>query len=136
LSTIIDLRRRIQSVRNSQQITQAMKTVATSRYRRAQKQVVARRPFWHTFPELVISLTRELNLAEHPYLQVRPEKKLLVVVITSDKGLCGAFNSNLLNLAASFINEKGKDSQLALIPIGKKRSIFEEFFLAGSDFIF
>jgi len=128
LSTIIDLRRRIQSVRNSQQITQAMKTVATSRYRRAQKQVVARRPFWHTFPELVISLTRELNLAEHPYLQVRPEKKLLVVVITSDKGLCGAFNSNLLNLAASFINEKGKDSQLALIPIGKKAVNFSRNF--------
>ncbi len=128
MSTIIDLRRRIQSVRNSQQITQAMKTVATSRYRRAQKQVVARRPFWHTFPELVISLTRELNLAEHPYLQVRPEKKLLVVVITSDKGLCGAFNSNLLNLAASFINEKGKDSQLALIPIGKKAVNFSRNF--------
>jgi len=128
LSTIIDLRRRIQSVRNSQQITQAMKTVATSRYRRAQKQVVARRPFWHTFPELVVSLTRELNLAEHPYLQVRPEKKLLVVVITSDKGLCGAFNSNLLNLAASFINEKGKDSQLALIPIGKKAVNFSRNF--------
>ncbi len=128
MSTIIDLRRRIQSVRNSQQITQAMKTVATSRYRRAQKQVVARRPFWHTFPELVVSLTRELNLAEHPYLQVRPEKKLLVVVITSDKGLCGAFNSNLLNLAASFINEKGKDSQLALIPIGKKAVNFSRNF--------
>ncbi len=128
MSTIIDLRRRIQSVRNSQQITQAMKTVATSRYRRAQKQVVARRPFWHTFPELVVSLTRELNLAEHPYLQVRPEKKLLVVVITSDKGLCGAFNSNLLNLAASFINEKGKDSQLALIPIGKKAVNFARNF--------
>ncbi|HNS04951.1 MAG TPA: ATP synthase F1 subunit gamma [Candidatus Saccharicenans sp.] len=122
------MRRRIQSVRNSQQITQAMKTVATSRYRRAQKQVVARRPFWHTFPELVVSLTRELNLAEHPYLQVRPEKKLLVVVITSDKGLCGAFNSNLLNLAASFINEKGKDSQLALIPIGKKAVNFSRNF--------
>ena len=128
MSTIIDLRRRIQSVRNRQQITQAMKTVATSRYRRAQKQVVARRPFWHTFPELVVSLTRELNLAEHPYLQVRPEKKLLVVVITSDKGLCGAFNSNLLNLAASFINEKGKDSQLALIPIGKKAVNFSRNF--------
>ena len=128
MSTIIDLRRRIQSVRNSQQITQAMKTVATSRYRRAQKQVVARRPFWHTFPELVISLTRELNLAEHPYLQVRPEKKMLVVVITSDKGLCGAFNSSLLNLAASFINEKGNNSQLALIPIGKKAVNFCQHF--------
>ncbi|MDD8021269.1 MAG: ATP synthase F1 subunit gamma [Acidobacteriota bacterium] len=120
MSTLIDLRRRIQSVRNSQQVTQAMKTVATSRYRRAQRVVVARRPFWHIFPEVAISLTRELNLAEHPYLQVRPEKKLLVTVITSDKGLCGAFNSNLLTMAAGFLGEKEKDSQLAIIPIGKK----------------
>lgn len=120
MSTIIDLRRRIQSVRNSQQVTQAMKTVATSRYRRAQRQVVARRPFWHTLPELVISLTQEMSLEEHPYLQVRPEKKVVAVIITSDKGLCGAFNSNLLTTAASFLNEKRKNSQLAIIPIGKK----------------
>ena len=128
MSAIIDLRRRIQSVRNSQQITQAMKTVATSGYRRAQRQVVARRPFWHTFPELVISLTRELNLAEHPYLQVRPEKRLLVVVITSDKGLCGAFNSNLLNMAAGFLGEKEKNSQITIIPIGKKAVNFSRNF--------
>jgi len=108
LSTIIDLRRRIQSVRNSQQVTQAMKTVATSRYRRAQRQVVARRPFWHTLPELVISLTQEMSLKEHPYLLVRPEKKVVAVIITSDKGLCGAFNSNLLTTAASFLSEKRK----------------------------
>ncbi len=120
MSTIIDLRRRIQSVRNSQQVTQAMKTVATSRYRRAQRQVVARRPFWHTLPELVISLTQEMSLEEHPYLQVRPEKKIVAVIITSDKGLCGAFNSNLLTTAASFLSEKRKNSQLAIIPIGKK----------------
>jgi len=120
LSTIIDLRRRIQSVRNSQQVTQAMKTVATSRYRRAQRQVVARRPFWHTLPELVISLTQEMSLEEHPYLQVRPEKKVVAVIITSDKGLCGAFNSNLLTTAASFLSEKRKNSQLAIISIGKK----------------
>ena len=120
MSTIIDLRRRIQSVRNSQQVTQAMKTVATSRYRRAQRQVVARRPFWHTLPELVISFTQDLSLEEHPYLQVRPEKKIVAVIITSDKGLCGAFNSNLLTTAASFLGEKRKSSQLAIIPIGKK----------------
>lgn len=97
-----------------------MKTVATSRYRRAQRQVVARRPFWHTLPELVISLTQEMSLEEHPYLQVRPEKKIVAVIITSDKGLCGAFNSNLLTTAASFLSEKRKNSQLAIIPIGKK----------------
>jgi F-type H+-transporting ATPase subunit gamma len=81
---------------------------------------VARRPFWHSLPELAISLTRELRLEEHPYLLVRPEKKVMVAVISSDKGLCGAFNSNLLTMAASFLNEKGKNSQLSIIPIGKK----------------
>jgi F-type H+-transporting ATPase subunit gamma len=80
---------------------------------------VARRPFWHSLPELAISLTRELRLEEHPIFWSGREKgdggsyQL-------DKGLCGAFNSNLLTMAASFLNEKGKNSQLSIIPIGKK----------------
>jgi len=61
-----------------------------------------------------------MSLEEHPYLLVRPEKKVVAVIITSDKGLCGAFNSNLLTTAASFLSEKRKNSQLAIIPIGKK----------------
>lgn len=120
MPTLIDLRRRIRSVRNSQQVTQAMKTVATARYKKAYRLVVGRRPFWHTFPELAISLTRMLSLPEHPFLQVRREKKILTLVVTSDKGLCGAFNSNLLNTASKFLEEKKESGEIMVIPIGKK----------------
>ncbi|MBC7361803.1 MAG: ATP synthase F1 subunit gamma [Candidatus Aminicenantes bacterium] len=120
MPTLIDLRRRIQSIRNSQQVTQAMKTVATARYKKAHRLVVERRPFWHTFPELAVSLTRMLNLPEHPYLHVRRERKILVVVITSDKGLCGSFNSNLLTTASTFLEQKKAASEILVIPVGKK----------------
>ncbi|MCI4444923.1 MAG: ATP synthase F1 subunit gamma [Candidatus Aminicenantes bacterium] len=120
MPTLIDLRRRIQSIKNSQQVTQAMKTVATARYKKAHRLVVERRPFWHIYPELAISLTQGLGLIEHPYLQKRTEKKILVVVITSDKGLCGAFSSNLLDTAGVFLEKKRKGSEIKVIPIGKK----------------
>lgn len=120
MPTLIDLRRRIRSVRNSQQITQAMKTVATARFKKAHRSVVERGPFWHTFPELAVSLSRKLDLPEHPYLQVRQEKKILTIVITSDKGLCGSFNSNLLEMASRFLQEKKESSEILVIPVGKK----------------
>jgi len=117
---LIDLRRRIQSIRNSQQVTQAMKTVATARYKKAHRLVVERRPFWHTFPELAISLTEAFALPVHPFLEPRVEKKMAVVVITSDKGLCGAFNSNLLNLVSDFLQRKKSEVEIQAIPVGKK----------------
>lgn len=120
MPTLIDLRRRIQSIRNSQQVTQAMKTVATARYKKAHRTVLERRPFWHTFPDVAVSLTRMLDLPEHPYLQVRRERKILLVVITSDKGLCGAFNSNLLATASTFLEQKKSTSEIRLVPVGKK----------------
>ncbi|MGC8892647.1 MAG: ATP synthase F1 subunit gamma [Candidatus Saccharicenans sp.] len=120
MPTLIDLRRRIQSIKNSQQVTQAMKTVATARYKKAHRLVIERRPFWHLFPEVAISLTKALNLSEHPYLQVRRENKLLVIVVTSDKGLCGAFNSNLLETTSHFLEQKKAGREIKVIPIGKK----------------
>jgi F-type H+-transporting ATPase subunit gamma len=107
-------------VRNSQQVTQAMKTVAMARFKKAHRSMVERRPFWHAFPELAVSLSRKLNIPEHPYLQVRREKKILVVVMTSDKGLCGSFNSNLLEMASRFLQEKKETAEILVIPIGKK----------------
>ena len=120
MPALIDLRRRIQSVRNSQQVTQAMKTVATARYKKAHRVVSERRPFWHTFPGLALSLTEAFSLPVHPLLQLRPEKKIAVVVITSDKGLCGAFNSNLLNLVSEFLQRKKSEVEIQAIPVGKK----------------
>lgn len=122
MPTLIDLRRRIQSVRNSQQVTQAMKTVATARFKKAHRLVVERRPFWHVFPDLALSLSQPAGLARHPFLEIRPEKKVEVVVITSDKGLCGAFNSNLLATAGAFLEQKQATATVAVIPVGRKAS--------------
>jgi len=120
LPTLIDLRRRIQSVRNSQKVTAAMKTVATARYKKAHRLVVERRPFWHTFPELAVALSRQARASLHPFLESRPEKRILVLVVTSDKGLCGAFNSNLLEAVSRWLEQRKEKSSLKVIPVGKK----------------
>jgi F-type H+-transporting ATPase subunit gamma len=108
MPTLIDLRRRIRSVQNSEQITQAMKTVSTAKFRKAQRTVQEARPFWHLFPELMNRLAYWAAAGSHPLLLRRDEKKVEVIVITSDKGLAGAYNSNLLAAAEAFIREKEK----------------------------
>lgn len=121
MPTLIDLRRRIRSVQNSQKITQAMKTVSTAKFRKAQRTVVASRPFWHLFPELISRLAYwASDSGGHPLLDRREEKKVEVVVVTSDKGLAGAFNSNLLARALSFIQGKQASASVRLVLVGKK----------------
>jgi len=120
MSTLIDLRRRIKSVRNSQQITQAMKTVSTAKFKKAQRIVLESRPYWHTYPDLVSRVAGWLRDWDHPLLAKRQEKKIECVVITSDKGLCGAYNSNLLARAAAFLEEKSVAAEARIIVIGKK----------------
>jgi F-type H+-transporting ATPase subunit gamma len=120
MPTLIDLRRRIQSVQNSQKITQAMKTVSTAKFRKAQRTVFEARPFWHVFPELVSRMAYWAGRAAHPLLDRRTEKKAEVLVIASDKGLAGAFNSSLLAAAQTFIEEKAKTADVRLVLIGKK----------------
>ncbi len=124
MPALIDLRRRIKSVRNTQQITQAMKTVSTAKFKKAQRTVLQARPFWHTFPSLIQRAILWRENVRHPLLEKREEQKTIVVVITSDKGLCGAFNANLLAEAAEFCREKSKTSDLRLILIGKKAVMF------------
>ncbi len=121
MPTLIDLRRRIRSVRNSQKITQAMKTVSTAKFRKAQRTVVASRPFWHLFPELMNRLAYWASEGGvHPLLERREEKRVEVMVVTSDKGLAGAFNSNLLVRALSFIQDKEASAPVRLVLAGKK----------------
>ena len=120
MPTLIDLRRRIQSVRNSQQITQAMKTVSTAKFRKAQRTVLEARPFWHIFPELMNRLAYWAAAGTHPLLLRRDEKKIEVLVITSDKGLAGAYNSNLLAAADAFLAGKAATAGVRLVLIGKK----------------
>ncbi len=120
MPTLIDLRRRIQSVRNSQQITQAMKTVSTAKFRKAQRTVQEARPFWHLFPELMTRLAYWASAGAHPLLLRRDEKRIEVMVITADKGLAGAYNSNLLAAADDFIARKAATADVRLILVGKK----------------
>jgi F-type H+-transporting ATPase subunit gamma len=120
MPTLIDLRRRIRSVRNSQKITQAMKTVATAKFRKAQRTVIESRPYWHSLPDLVERIAGWAGSNRHPLLARRDEKKIEVLVVTSDKGLAGAFNSNLLVEAFSFLEKRKETTEARLCLVGKK----------------
>lgn len=120
MPALIDLRRRIRSVRNTQQITLAMKNVATAKFKRAQRVVLESRPYWHRFPILSQDAAAWARRTGHPLLEEREEHKITGLVITSDKGLCGAFNSNLVKAAQSFFEEKARSCQVRLVLIGKK----------------
>lgn len=120
MPALIDLRRRIKSVRNTQQITQAMKTVATAKFKKSQRIVLERRPCWHASPDFLSEIAFWTQRESHPLLMKREEKKIEGVVITSNKGLCGAFNSNLLIKALAFFEEKAGHSEVNLILMGKK----------------
>ena len=120
MPALIDLRRRIKSVRNTQQITQAMKTVSTAKFKKAQRDVLHARPYWHSFPDFLREAISLGGKIPHPLLEKRTEEKALLVIITSDKGLCGAFNANLLADAQDFYEEKSKKCDLKLILFGKK----------------
>jgi F-type H+-transporting ATPase subunit gamma len=124
MQALIDLRRRIKSVRNTQQITQAMKTVATAKFKKAQRTVLESRPHWHQTSSFLTEVNFWAKRRDHPLLVEREEKKITGVVITSDKGLCGAFNSNLLAEARSFFEEKARHAEVRLILIGKKSVVF------------
>lgn len=120
MPALIDLRRRIRSVQNTQQITQAMKTVSTAKFKKAQRGVLEGRPYWHNLPALLERISAWAAERVSPFLERREEKKIEVVVLTSDKGLCGAFNSNLLAKANQFVRQKAAQGEVGLVLLGKK----------------
>jgi F-type H+-transporting ATPase subunit gamma len=101
-----DIRRRIKSIRNTAQITKAMQMVAASKMRKAQQHALAGRPYAGLMNKVLVSLQKRTDHKLHPLLQVRPIKKELVLVISTDKGLAGALNTNLLREAARFEADK------------------------------
>jgi F-type H+-transporting ATPase subunit gamma len=109
MPSLIDFRRRIRSVKNTQQITKAMKMVSAAKLRRAQDRVIAARPYSKMLREMLANVAAAAGdsdaAAEHPLLAVRPEKKALIVVVTADRGLCGGFNGNLIKRAVAFLRE-------------------------------
>lgn len=105
MPNLLDIRRRIRSVKNTQQLTKAMKTVAAARLRRAQDRVVSARPYADQLRKVLANLASRIENVSHPLLEVRPEEKLLLLVVTADRGLCGAFNSNIIRTGQMFIRE-------------------------------
>src|ERR687886_674823 len=97
-----DIRRRIKSIRNTSQITKAMQMVSASKMRRAQQNALAGRPYAKLMNRVLVSLQKRTDPKLHPLLQVRPVKRELVIVISTDKGLAGALNTNLFREAANF----------------------------------
>ena len=123
MPSLIDLRRRIRSVKNTQQITKAMKVVSAAKLRRAQDRVLAARPYAQIIQRMLANVAQaaaELHADEEvALLATRPEKRIQLLVITADRGLAGAFNSNVIRLALKFIQEHS-DAEVQLELIGRK----------------
>ena len=119
MATLLDFRRRIRSVKNTQQITRAMKFVAAARLRRAQESALAARPYANELSRLLRSIMARIDEPEHPLLAKRPEERILAVVLSGERGLAGAFNTNILRKANEFLRER-RDKKLSIVPVGKK----------------
>ncbi len=116
MASLKAIRKRIVSVRNTQQITKAMKMVAAAKLRRAQEAVVASRAYAEKLGEVVAGLASESSLREHPLVRERnPQGKVMVIVLTSDRGLCGGFNTNVLRQTERFLQTPDRSTVLSLV---------------------
>ena len=120
MASLLDMRRRIKSVTNTQQITKAMKMVATAKLKRAQNSVTAARPYAVKMNEILGSLSSKVaGEFSDPLLDERGDEKYLIVLVSADKGMCGGFNANLIKTTNNFIKDnEGKSAEM--IPVGKK----------------
>jgi F-type H+-transporting ATPase subunit gamma len=120
MANLLDIRRRIKSVKNTQQITKAMKMVSAAKLKRAQDRVINARPFANKMNEVLSELAAQTTEDfHHPLLDARGDERYLAVLVTADKGLCGAFNANLIKAAQAFIKQNpGK--QIEWMTVGRK----------------
>ncbi len=119
MATLLDFRRRIRSVKNTQQITRAMKFVSAAMLRRAQEAALAARPYAKELARLLRSIMSRIAEPQHPLLAKRSEERILALVLTGERGLAGAFNANILRMAQDFFRaHKGK--KISIIPVGRK----------------
>ena len=119
MPALVDIRRRIRSVRNTQQITKAMKMVSAAKLRRAQEAMFAARPYARKMMEVLNSLAARAQPEAHPLLKERSGDRTLLVVVTADKGLCGGFNANIIRTAARFLDERAARA-VSLGLVGRK----------------
>jgi F-type H+-transporting ATPase subunit gamma len=126
MANVLDLRRRIRSVKNTRQITKAMKMVAAAKLRRAQERAMSARPYVQMITSVLESLIRRIELFDpdtgnlrHPLFITRPEKRVLLIIVSGDKGFAGAFNANILKTAYQFIHGNA-DKQIDIEAVGRK----------------
>jgi F-type H+-transporting ATPase subunit gamma len=124
MATLREIRRRITGVKNTQKITKAMKMVAAAKLRRAQEAIIATRPYARKLSELLRHLLHQVDPSLNPLLSAREVKRALLVVVTADRGLCGAFNSNIIKAAVHHLrttyDEMLDEGWVQLITVGKK----------------
>src|SRR5579864_5608615 len=119
MPTLLEFRRSIRSVKNTQQITRAMKFIAAAYLRKAQEAALAARPYAQELARVLRSTMSRIDEPQHPLLAHRPEERILVLVLAGERGLAGAFNTNILKKAGEFFRaNKGK--KISVIPVGKK----------------
>jgi F-type H+-transporting ATPase subunit gamma len=125
MPSLIDLRRRIRSVKNTQQITKAMKMVAASKLRRAQERIMNGRPYAQQMERVLGSIASRVDSSLHPLLtdrEIGPESRTLVIIVSGDKGLCGSFNTNVIKAAGLYVTQSSFPCTLGLI--GRKARDF------------
>jgi F-type H+-transporting ATPase subunit gamma len=119
MPSLIDIRRRIRSVKNTQQITKAMKMVSAAKLKRAQERIEHARPYAKKSREVLASVATRVESSAHPLLGVHGDQRIELVVITADRGLCGSFNTSIIKRANLFLDEK-RDHDLGLHLVGRK----------------
>jgi len=125
MATLRDIKNRIVGVKSTQKITRAMKMIATAKLRGAQQRIVGARPYANKIGEMLSRLAADDSLQTNPFFAARAVKKICVVVTTADRGLCGAFNTNIIREATSYINEElNNESSVSVFTLGKKASEF------------
>src|SRR5579862_3306324 len=118
MPSLIDLRRRIRAVKNTQQITKAMKMVAASKLRRAQERIMNARPYAVQMQRVLASVATRVDASIHPLLEKRevtPASRTLIIVVSADKGLCGSFNTNIIKNAGGFVLGSPQPCMLGLV---------------------
>ena len=125
MATLRDIKTRIVGVKSTQKITNAMKMIATAKLRGAQQRIVGARPYANKIGEILERLMTDDSISSNPFFAVRPVKKVCVVVLTADRGLCGAFNTNIIREATNAVKEELKsDCTVSVFTVGKKASEF------------
>lgn len=120
MATLKAIRKRIGSIRNTQQITKAMKMVSAAKLRRAQEAVVQARPYAEKMADLLINLAARVSSEAHPLLNVREEKRIHLLLLTSDRGLCGGYNANLIRATENFMRGQSAAKEIQLALVGRK----------------